>query len=108
MNGMDRAGRVKTFQRILMQNAARKSDGWMTTGQVCNRAGLKSSTRFKNLLFDMAMSIDGVMWRDDRGKREYCWVAPTQMELPERFITINGKSHSVANWVVVTSFGGAS
>jgi len=103
MNGMDRAGRVKQFTRILMQQAARKNDAWMTTGQVCNRAGLKSSTRFKKLLFDMAMDIDGIMWREDRGKREYAYVKPTQMALPDRFITINGKSHKVASWVIDAS-----
>jgi len=100
MNGESRAGREKQFLKILKQQAARKSDRWMTTGMVCNRAGLKSSTRFKNMLFDMALRIDGVMWREDRGKREYAWVKPTQMTLPERYITINGKSHHVANWVL--------
>ena len=100
MNGMSRAGRVKQFTRILMQQQARKTDCWMTTGMVTKRAGLKSSTRIKNMLFDMAMTIDGVMWRDDRGKREYAWILPTQLPLLDRFITINGKKHTVANWVI--------
>lgn len=100
MNGIDRAGRRKQFLRILMQYAARNADGWMTTGMVTRRAGLASSTRFKKMLFDMAMEIDGVMWRDDRGMREYSFRPAEQLPLPERFITINGKSHKVANWVL--------
>lgn len=101
MNRMDRAGRIEQFKRILRQQAARKDDPWMTTGQVTRRAGLTSSTRFKNMLFDMAMEIDNVMWREDRGVREYAWIVPTQMPLPERFITINGHQHKVANWTLL-------
>lgn len=72
----------------------------MTTGQVARRMGLKSSTYLKNLLFDMAMTIDNVMWRDDRGKREYGWVQHTQIPLPDRYIVINGKQHKIAGWVL--------
>lgn len=98
--GMSRAGRESAMLRVLQQQQKRKDDYWMTTGQIANRIGLKSATRLKNELFDMAMRIDNVMWRDDRGKREYAWVKSTQMPLPDRFITINGKSHKVANWVL--------
>lgn len=102
MERMSRAGRMNQFERILRQQAARKSDPWMSTGMVTNRAGLKSSTRFKNMLLDMALERDNVMWREDRGVREYAWIAHTQMPLPERYITINGKQHKLANWTLMS------
>jgi len=108
MNGMDRAGRVMQFKRILMRECTRSQDCWMTTGQVCRKAGVKSSTRFKQMLFEIALECDGFMWREDRGMREYAFVMPTQLELPERFITINGNSHRVAGWVGVARKVGAN
>lgn len=99
MNGMNRAGRVMACKRVLMQQSRRKADSWMTTGQVAHRMGLKSSTRIKNMLFELALEQDGFMWRDDRGKMEFAFVMPIQMPLPERFIVINGESHKIANWV---------
>lgn len=99
MNGTSRAGREKSFLRVLMQQSRRNDDPWMTTGKVCRRLGLKSSTRFKAMLFDMAMNIDGVMWREDRGKREYAYIRPKQLPLSDRYIVINKQSCRVADWV---------
>jgi len=103
MERMSRAGRIAQFKRILYQHAKRKDDPWMTTGMVTRRAGLKSSTHFKNMLFEMALEIPNIWWRDDKGKREYAWIPDTQIPLPERYIVINGHSHKVGYWVLVPS-----
>lgn len=102
MQRMSRAERVEQFSRILHQQAKRKSDPWMTTGMVTRRAGCVASTRFKKMLFDMSLEIDNIMWREDRGIREYAWIDHTQMPLPERYITINGHQHKVANWTLIS------
>jgi hypothetical protein len=100
MERMSRAGRIAQFKRILYQHAKRNDDPWMTTGMVTRRAGLKSSTHFKNMLFQMALEMANIWWTEDRGMREYAWISDTQIPLPERYIVINGHSHKVADWVL--------
>jgi hypothetical protein len=97
---MDRAGRKRAMMRVLMQQQKRKVDCWMTTGMVARRMGLRSSTKLKKWLMEIALGTDGFMWREDRGKREYAYIVPEQLLLPNRTIIINGKSHTVANWVL--------
>jgi hypothetical protein len=100
MERMNRAGRVAQFTKILAQRYKRNNDAWMSTGDVTKRAGLKSSTRFKNMLIEMSETNDNIVRWEENGNTWFKWRPYEQLELPQRYIVINGHSHKVANWVL--------
>lgn len=100
MTRIDRAGRKQAILKVLVQQSKRSKNRWMTIGKIARRMGLKSSTYLKDLCWELINEVDGVMWTTQNGSFEVAWVKPEQMELPERYIVINNKSHKVASWVV--------
>lgn len=100
MNGTDRAGRRKQIVRVLYQYWKRGNMGSMTTGQVARRIGMKSSTHLKSILRELVQTNDNIMEDGTRDVFAVLYRPFQQQPLPDRFITINGKQHKVANWVL--------
>jgi len=100
MNRMSRAGRKGQIRKVLMQEWKRKQSPFMTVGSIARRMGLKSSTYLKKLLYEMIVE-DECIWMDTNSDvHKFGYHPLVQIKLPDRFITINGKSHKVANWAL--------
>lgn len=99
MARMNRAGRKEQIKRIVYQNWKRDEGRAMECWKIARKLGLKSSTNIKTMCKELAMEDDNIWMGHINGVFAINWLPMTQMELPPRFITINGKSHQVSNWV---------
>lgn len=95
---MSRAGRVKQVCRIMALYDKKNKGGCLSTGDIAKKCGIKSNSKFKNLLRDMER--DGIIKMvqfQPRYECGYCidgWRFNSweQMTLPSHEIVINGIS----------------
>jgi len=100
MERLSRAGRKAAMKRVLMQHRKRGNIGSMTVGQIARRMGGKSSSNLKKMLIEMSKEEDEIVIDWTRDVFAVMFIPMTPTVLPQRFITINGKSCRVANWVL--------
>lgn len=107
MQRMSRAGRKGEISKVLYQEFKRKEARPLSIGQIAKRMGGKSSSTLRDMAIELHTEDENINMTIADGVRVWWWTPRKQMSLPERFITINGKSHKVANWVSdAREFGG--
>ena len=99
---MSRAGRKELMLGALRRYCQRWKGGYMPTAKLAHAAGLMSSTNVKNMLREM--ESDGLIVGHqiepfyDCGYTVQGWTLAVykQVELPDRYIKINGVSYLVS------------
>ncbi len=99
MQRMSRVGRKSEISRVLYQEFKRNPKGRMTIGQIAKRMGGKSSSNLRDIARELWEEDENVCMSIIEDIRVWWWSPMKQVELPERFITINGNKHKVAPWV---------
>lgn len=99
MKRMSRAGRKLEISRVLYQAFKRNPSARLSIGQIANRMGGKSSSSLRDIAIELWEEDENISMTIIEPVRVWWWSPRKQMELPQRYITINGKSHQVANWV---------
>lgn len=99
MQRMSRAGRKGEISKVLYRAYKRDENARMTIGQIANRMGGKSSSTLRDMAKELWEEDENICMSIVEDVRVWWWAPMKQMALPDRFITINGKSHKVANWV---------
>lgn len=97
---MDRVGRKAEMSMELYRGFKREPQRWFKVWELCRKMGVKTSTRFKKMAHELWSEDENILAVTEDGQTLYAWRPHKQIELPDRFITINGKSHKVANWVM--------
>lgn len=97
---ISRAGRKAMLVKALRRQYYQKKSRWMTVGEVAHRIGMKSSTNIKEMLWELVNEVDEIMYSQDDDATRFGYCPKTQSPLPERFITINGKTARMAEWAV--------
>lgn len=96
---MSRAGRKKLMLGAIEKYCKRYRGGYLATSKIAHAAGLMSSTNVKNMLREMERDglIVGHQFEPfyDCGYTVQGWTLAvySQMELPARYIKINGQSY---------------
>lgn len=96
---MSRAGRKQQIVKVLYQQYKRDASVMLTVGHIARRIGMRSSTELKKMVRELYHEHQNILSDVSETATRYCWRPMVQVELPERYITINGKQHKVANWV---------
>lgn len=99
MTRMSRAGRKAQISKVLYQAYKRDNLSLMKAGNIARRVGMRSTTEFKKMCRELIYEDHNIIWTVVDGVAVYGWRPMKQIELPQRFININGKSHKIANWV---------
>ncbi len=99
--GLKNGGRKKAILKALMRVYYQRGNVGLTCGELARKMGLKSSTYLKHVCAEMEIESEQVEVFQNAGIWRVRWYPFEQTPLPERFITINGKSCRVADWVGV-------
>ncbi len=94
-------GRKQSIRKALMRIYYQRGYTNLTCGELAHKLGLKSSTYLKRVVAELEKEDCQIAVDDRSGTWRVFWLPIHQMPLPERFITINGKEHKVADWVGV-------
>lgn len=97
---MSRAGRIRQIKVILMREYKRKGYAPMECGQLARRMGVKSASWIKKMVGEIIAEDNCYSIEPDYKHWAVVYRPMGQVELPPRFITINGRSHQLANWVL--------
>lgn len=94
-------GRKQSIRKALMRLYFQRGYTNCTCGELAHKIGLKSSTYLKRVVAEMEKEDEQIVVSYQQDEWRVFWLPLKQQPLPERFITINGKSHKVAEWVGV-------
>lgn len=97
MQRMNRAGRIQQIKARMLSARQRTGKDKFLAGELARMVGVKSSTWFKDLLSDMVRECEltcGTTAIDGYNHELTYYSLPTvkQLELPERWIIINGQT----------------
>ncbi len=93
--------RKKSIRKALMRVYYQRGYTNLTCGELAHKLGLKSSTYLKRVVAEMEQEDCQISVDNRSGTWRVFWLPMMQEPLPERFITVNGKSCRVADWVGV-------
>lgn len=99
MDRMSRVGRKAAISKVLYQQFKRVGDVPMTVGEIAKKMGGKSSTNLRNMCLELSFEDENICAHVSEDATRFIWRPYKQLELPDRYISINGKQHKVANWV---------
>jgi len=93
--------RRMAIRKVLMRAYYQGKLEGMTCGQLAHAMGMKSSTYLKRVVASMEREDICISISKPTEEWRVWWEPLEQMPLPDRYITINGKAHRVADWVGV-------
>jgi len=96
---VSRVGRKEQMKRIVYQHYKRNEGESIKIAKVVHRMGMVMSTDLKRMARELAQECENILLIESPSGLTLAWLPMMQLPLPDRYVTINGKQHKIANWV---------